>query len=100
MATTIHGKVRPQVMGISFIFFFLLLSASSMAADCKGKSSWPELVGFYGRFAPPIIRFQNPLVTDVDVVLQGTLVTMDFRCDRVRVWVNTKGIIYKPPTIG
>ncbi|XP_031473017.1 inhibitor of trypsin and hageman factor-like [Nymphaea colorata] len=99
MATTIQGKVRPaQIMAVALLFF--LLSASSMAQDCKGKSSWPELVGLYGQIAPLIIKAENPYVKESFVIKEGTVVPLDFRCDRVRVWVKPNGIIYKPPTIG
>ncbi|XP_031473024.1 inhibitor of trypsin and hageman factor-like [Nymphaea colorata] len=102
MATTIQGTVRPscaQFMGVALLFFFLL-SASSMAQDCKGKSSWPELVGMQGQVAPPIIQAENPDVKEVDIVKEGTFVITDFRCDRVRVWIKPNGTIYEAPTIG
>ncbi|KAF3788998.1 Glu protease inhibitor [Nymphaea thermarum] len=102
MATTIEGKVRPscaQIMGAALLFFFLL-SASSMAQDCKGKSSWPELVGKQGQDAPPIIQAENPDVKEVHIVKEGTMVLTDFRCDRVRVWIKPNGTIYEAPTIG
>ncbi|XVE99291.1 hypothetical protein REPUB_Repub03eG0185900 [Reevesia pubescens] len=66
---------------------------------CKGKSSWPELVGETGEIAATTIENENPLVNAV-IVLEGTSVTDDFRCDRVRVWVNTNGIVIEVPVIG
>ncbi|KAK7391696.1 hypothetical protein VNO78_20115 [Psophocarpus tetragonolobus] len=68
-------------------------------SECKGKSSWPELVGAKGTEAVPIIERENPLVK-ANTVLKGSFVTTDFRCDRVRVWVTEDGIVYQPPTIG
>ncbi|KAF3782638.1 Inhibitor of trypsin and hageman factor [Nymphaea thermarum] len=65
-----------------------------------GKSSWRELVGLYGKIAPLIIKAENPNVKESFVIKEGTFVPLDFRCDRVRVWVKPNGIIYKPPTIG
>ncbi|XWS07974.1 hypothetical protein CRYUN_Cryun41cG0037100 [Craigia yunnanensis] len=66
---------------------------------CEGKSSWPELVGKKGEDAAAIIEKQNPHVNAV-IVLEGTMVTMEFLCTRVRVWVNTYGIVTRVPIIG
>ncbi|CAL0321139.1 unnamed protein product [Lupinus luteus] len=68
-------------------------------SECKGKSSWPELVGVQGTEAEATIERENPLV-DAKIVLEGTSVTDDFRCDRVWVWIDTNGIVKKVPTIG
>ncbi|KAJ9543354.1 hypothetical protein OSB04_023061 [Centaurea solstitialis] len=57
--------------------------------DCAGKDSWPELVGRTGEDAVVIIERENPRVNAV-VILDGTPTTGDFRCDRVRVWVNSR----------
>ncbi|XP_018813390.1 glu S.griseus protease inhibitor-like [Juglans regia] len=71
-----------------------------MASDqCEGKSSWPELVGVKGKIAEATIERENPLV-DAVIVPKGSVVTQDFRCDRVRVWVDEKGIVYQVPHIG
>ncbi|KAG4174556.1 hypothetical protein ERO13_A11G128500v2 [Gossypium hirsutum] len=68
--------------------------------DCSdpGKSSWPELVGTNGEVAAHIIEKENPKVS-VRIV-KGLMVTMDFRCDRVRVWVDNYGIVKTTPHIG
>ena len=66
---------------------------------CAGKSSWPELVGVEGPVAVATIERENPYV-DAETVLKGSIVTTDFRCDRVRVWVTKEGIVYQAPTIG
>ncbi|XP_020222355.1 inhibitor of trypsin and hageman factor-like [Cajanus cajan] len=68
-------------------------------SECQGKSSWPELVGVEGTVAEATIERENPLV-DAIIVIEGTIVTPDFRCDRVWVWVNKDGIVYQVPTIG
>ncbi|KAL2325122.1 hypothetical protein Fmac_024180 [Flemingia macrophylla] len=68
-------------------------------SECQGKSSWPELVGVEGTVAEATIERENSLV-DAIIVVEGTIVTTDFRCDRVWVWVNKKGIVYQVPTIG
>ncbi|EXB55550.1 Glu S.griseus protease inhibitor [Morus notabilis] len=70
-----------------------------MSTECSGKNSWPELVGVQGEVAEKIIEKENPAV-DAIIVTEGSVVTADYRCDRVRVWVNNHGIVYKVPTIG
>lgn len=52
-----------------------------------GKNSWPELVGEDAKYAKQVIEDENPLVTAV-IVPEGSPVTADFRCDRVRVFIN------------
>ncbi|KAG8477758.1 hypothetical protein CXB51_027591 [Gossypium anomalum] len=44
-------------------------------------------------------RKENPKVS-VRIVKEGMMVTMDFRCDRVRVWVDNYGIVKTTPHIG
>ncbi|KAG6499609.1 hypothetical protein ZIOFF_039399 [Zingiber officinale] len=64
-----------------------------------GKNSWPELVGVNGNKAVTIIEKENPNV-DAIIVLIGSIVTPDFRCDRVRVWVDKYDIVGQVPQIG
>lgn len=49
--------------------------------------------------AEETIERENSLV-DAVIVLEGSIVTDDFRCDRVRVWVDTEGIVTRVPIIG
>ena len=62
-------------------------------------TSWPETVGKTGEDAKAIILASNPKLY-VEIILDGTPVTMDWRDDRVRVVVNTSGIVLYVPTIG
>ncbi|KAM5553034.1 hypothetical protein ABKV19_025315 [Rosa sericea] len=72
-----------------------------MADQCEGKDSWPELLGAQGTVAKETIESENSLVK-AEIVLEGTIVPADFRrqCDRVRVWVDTDGIVTRVPVIG
>lgn len=63
------------------------------------KKSWPELVGTYGEGATAIIESENNKVK-ATIVEEGSFVTADFRCDRVRVWVNGNGIVTEVPKVG
>ncbi|XP_018435010.1 protease inhibitor HPI [Raphanus sativus] len=70
-----------------------------MSSACAGKNSWPELLGTNGDFAASVIERENSRV-DAMVILDGTPVTGDFRCDRVRVRVNRNRIVVQIPTTG
>ncbi|TXG72227.1 hypothetical protein EZV62_000806 [Acer yangbiense] len=70
-----------------------------MSDDCRGKASWPELVGARGVDAASTIERENPFVSAV-IVLEGSVVDGQFLCTRVRVWVNTSGDVVDIPKIG
>ncbi|KAF8086819.1 hypothetical protein N665_0611s0005 [Sinapis alba] len=61
--------------------------------------TWPELVGTNGDYAASLIKRENPSF-DVSVLLIGTIVTADFRENRVRVWVDTNRIVVTVPSTG
>lgn len=46
-----------------------------------------------------VIAKENPKVS-VSTVKEGMMVTADFRCDRVRVWLDKYGIVKLVPQIG
>lgn len=64
-----------------------------------GKSGWPEVVGKSGEEAKGII-LQDDATTDVHVVPEGSPVTRDFRMNRVRVYVDTNGVVVQVPRRG
>ncbi|CAH8381827.1 unnamed protein product [Eruca vesicaria subsp. sativa] len=72
-----------------------------MSSECTGKTSWPELLGTDGSYAVSVIESENPSVNAV-VILAGSPVTGDFRCDRVRVYVKkgAKGTVVEVPRVG
>ncbi|KAK9183514.1 hypothetical protein WN944_026667 [Citrus x changshan-huyou] len=70
-----------------------------MNFECKGKSSWPELVGVEGKVAAETIERENPIVS-AHFLLEGSIVFLDRYCRRVYVWVDTNGIVVDVPTIG
>ncbi|KNA21306.1 hypothetical protein SOVF_043920 [Spinacia oleracea] len=67
--------------------------------SCKGKQRWPELVGNDGKTAALKIESENSSV-HIFILQEGSPVTSDFRCDRVRVFINTRGIVVKTPVVG
>ncbi|KAF9686876.1 hypothetical protein SADUNF_Sadunf02G0035300 [Salix dunnii] len=70
-----------------------------MASQCPGKNSWPELVRANGEVAAATVEREN-IYVDAVVLREGTPVTKDFRCNRVRVWVDEQGVVTRVPQIG
>lgn len=73
--------------------------ASEDLCPNPGKESWPELVGTNGNEAVKVIERENSKV-DAETVPKGSMVTTDFRCDRVFVWLDAHGNVDRVPTIG
>ncbi|WOG94269.1 hypothetical protein DCAR_0313562 [Daucus carota subsp. sativus] len=69
-----------------------------MFVMCESKALWPELVGQKGNVAAAKIQKENPRVHAI-VLPEGSATTMDFRCDRVWVFVNKYGLVVAPPQI-
>ncbi|KAK6120339.1 hypothetical protein DH2020_046030 [Rehmannia glutinosa] len=65
-----------------------------------GKSTWPEVVGLTAAEAEKKIKEEMPADTHVHVVPPDSFVTMDWRTDRVRIFVDSSGKVHKPPIIG
>ncbi|KAH7517342.1 hypothetical protein FEM48_Zijuj09G0053300 [Ziziphus jujuba var. spinosa] len=64
-----------------------------------GKKSWPEVVGLSGEVAKAKIEKENPTVT-AEIKMHGTSTSDDYmRADRVRVWVDLKGVVKDVPQI-
>lgn len=56
-------------------------------------------MGINGEAAAKIIMTENPRVK-ASTLDERSFVTDDFRCDRVRVFVNNQGIVTRVPRIG
>ena len=64
--------------------------------DCQ---EFPQVVGLTGEEAKNVILQINPNL-QVQIVPEGSMVTMDFRTDRVRIFVDGTGIVRNTPRIG
>lgn len=64
------------------------------------KESWPELLGTPAKFAKQIIQKENPKLTNVETLLNGSAFTEDLRCNRVRLFVNLLDIVVQTPKVG
>ncbi|KAI8012032.1 hypothetical protein LOK49_LG06G02790 [Camellia lanceoleosa] len=69
-------------------------------ALCPGKAAWPELLGAQGKIAAATIEREKNYQVKAVILLIGTIVTSDFVCTRVRVWVDKSGIVVKVPVAG
>lgn len=52
-----------------------------------------------GKVAEATVERENTGV-DAVIVLEGSIVDGQFRCDRVRIWVDEYGIVTRVPQIG
>jgi len=63
------------------------------------KEQWPELVGKTGADAQAAIQKERPELT-VQVCQENAPCTMDFRTDRVRIFVDSNGKVTNAPHTG
>lgn len=63
------------------------------------KVAWPEVVGLSAEEAEKKIKEEMPEAS-VQVVLADCFVTMDFRKDRVRLYLDSAGSVARPATVG
>ncbi|XP_060174510.1 proteinase inhibitor I-B-like [Lycium barbarum] len=70
-------------------------------SGCPGvtKDTWPELLGVPAKLARETIQKENPRLTNIPNVLNGSPVTEDFRCDRVRLFVNVLDFVVQTPRV-
>ena len=66
------------------------------------RREWPELVGKPGEEAKEIILATGAAigVTTVQIVPEDSMVTMDYRTDRVRIFVDSNGKVARTPIVG
>lgn len=56
--------------------------------------------GTDGNFASETVKRENPSVKSVQIVPAGSMVTMDVRQDRVRIFVDDNKRVVSAPRIG
>ena len=64
------------------------------------KAEWPELVGIPASDAEATILAETNFGVEVIVVHEGSFVTMDYRMDRVWLWVDDGNRVAREPTLG
>ncbi|XP_072170898.1 uncharacterized protein [Diadema setosum] len=91
--------------GVLFAAVLCALS-SLLVAESQAKKSmaqvtkWPELVGKTGEEAKAAIMSARPDLKHVDIIPADHMVTMDFREDRVRIFVDAEGKVVRKPMVG
>ena len=63
------------------------------------STTWPELVGMDGEAAKSQLE-SSVEPKQVFIVKENSMVTMDYRTDRIRVFVDGNGKVARPPMVG
>jgi hypothetical protein len=91
---------RLSLVTVYILFLSLSSSSSSVAMDNKDcKTSWPELQGKSKEDAEKVIHQEEPSLT-IQVLPKDSMMTMDYRTDRVRVMVDEDGKVAVTPRVG
>jgi hypothetical protein len=69
-------------------------------SELRSKGPWPECVGKTGEECVKLIKGFADDLSQVTIVPNGSMVTMDYRTDRVRVFVDEAGIVSQIPSRG
>ncbi len=80
-------------------FSTLSLTQDGVIMATTTKTSWPELVGMDGEAAKAQLESVEP-DKQVFLVPQNAMMTMDYRKDRVRIFVDSEGKVVRAPKIG
>ncbi|XP_078323369.1 uncharacterized protein LOC111126415 [Crassostrea virginica] len=62
-------------------------------------TDWPDVVGLPWKEAEKKIRSEYPKIA-IQVLPEGSCVTMDYRTDRVRLYTDGDGKVVQVPSIG
>ncbi len=107
-----------------FLIFSLLLIAVMSSGDTSNlhgherhRNEWSQMVGQEANVALEMIKKERPELNVITVphvsklipyfeyhimikYVQNAMLTMDYRTDRVRVFVDEHGKVVRPPTVG
>jgi hypothetical protein len=75
-------------------------AVADAAAAAEPKTEWAELVGLDGAEAVEAIKKERADLASVSTFPEGGMMTMDWREDRVRVFVDAAGKVSQPPRVG
>lgn len=75
---------------------------SGTSEGINNEGPWPACIGMSGeRCRAMIASMANDLeYSNIFIVNQDSFVTMDFRTDRVRIFVDDDGIVVRTPSRG
>ena len=70
-------------------------------SESKHEGPWPECVSMTGSECSRLIQtYAEDVRGNVQILNVNTMVTMDFRTDRVRIFVDDDGIVARIPRRG
>lgn len=88
----------------------MTLTISQNFTYTGGKTEWPELLGMKGKEAKAVIQKERPSIDRLFYIPRDVIVTDDYWCNRVRIWVDCTGtcnlhevensIVFMVPKIG
>ncbi|PIN17077.1 hypothetical protein CDL12_10269 [Handroanthus impetiginosus] len=78
----------------------LLSAPNEGTGNMPDKSTWPEVVELTAEEAERKIKEEMPSGTHIQIVPHDLFLTMDYRMDRVRIFIGSSGKVSKPPRIG
>ncbi|PIM98146.1 hypothetical protein CDL12_10272 [Handroanthus impetiginosus] len=78
----------------------LLSAPNGGTENMPGKLTWPKVVGLTTEEAERKIKEEMPDGTSIQIVSPDSFLTMDYRTDRVRIFIDSSGKVSKPPKIG
>lgn len=72
---------------------------TDLSSPPAGKMSWPELLGVTAEEAERKIKEEKPELK-IHIIPPNSMVTMDYRLDRVRLFVDESGKVAQEPRLG
>lgn len=94
--------MKKKFSGSLFIIVLLVTITAGYRYGGGGsgeRKTWPELVGLPSEEAERRIKEEKPGI-NVRIIPPDSMVTMDFRTDRVRIFTDTSGKVSRAPMIG
>ena len=86
---------------LTFSLFASVMSIPNLEHISTGeRHTWPHLTGVEADAAVEAIKKDRPDISAVHIVPSNSMVTMDFRTDRVRVFVDKDNKVTREPRVG
>ena len=95
------GPVNKRALAILMEKQEAATGSSGAAAPVPGKNAWPELVGKTVAEAKALVEAEGAgRIAQVVEIPEGSMVTMDMREDRVRIFATPDGNVASVPIVG
>jgi hypothetical protein len=77
----------------------LKLCCFTAAEDGQPKIEWPELQGKTADEAKAVLEKEAPGFK-IQVIGPDMMATAEYRCERIRIWLNKQQRVSQPPRVG